>query len=78
MPVISELAELVEFMRATGVLRIVTPELTVELGPQPVQIPEASAPRPMPLELNPRVEAGLRRLPPGYRDPRLWNLGDSA
>jgi hypothetical protein len=76
---IDYVAALVDMLRAKGVLRYVTPELSLDLGPAPLaempEIPLVGTPR---VESDPRIEAALKRLPPGYRDPRLWNIGDSA
>lgn len=75
----AELAGLIELLRAQGVTKYSTPELTLELLPAPraVEVAEAE-PRvsaPATSGLDPRVADALRRLPPSYRDPALWKLG---
>lgn len=76
MVAINELVTLLEVLRAHGVASFETPELKLMLGDLP-NIEAEAAPRAR-VEADPRVEAALRRLPPSYRDPRLWKLGDQA
>jgi hypothetical protein len=79
MVAINELVQILEVMRAHGVLKLTTPELSIELGalPQPTGETEAGVAKER-HDVDPRVESALKRLPPAYRDPRLWNLGDQA
>ena len=72
-----ELVELLGILRAHGITEYRTPELTLVLGTMPDRPAEAAAGTPAEREagLEPRVRAALDRLPAGYRDPALWNMG---
>lgn len=78
MVVINELAELIDMLNAKGVRIFETPELKLVLGSSPVPATEEVGTAKERVEIDPRIEAGLRRLPPQYRNPSLWNLGDGV
>lgn len=72
-----ELAALIALLRANGVTKYSTPQLTLELAPF---VPESVAPAacPVPRQLPAEVERALAALPPQYRSGSLWDLGDRA
>ena len=74
----TKLIALLEILRAHGITEYRTPELTLVLGPvadRAGQEAVAGTPAEVAAGLEPRVRAALDRLPAGYRDPALWNMG---
>ena len=77
----TDLAQLIALLRANGVTRYSTPELTLELLPQleeSTQGAKQGCEVPQRPALSPSIERALERLPANYRDPSLWSLGDRA
>jgi hypothetical protein len=73
----TKLQALIDLLRAAGVTKYATPELTLELGPAPVvQAPidltrEGFGPRP---QRDPHLQSVLDRLPGMYQDPALFDI----